>query len=325
MKSSPKFSILIAFVCCLSWSCNSNPTTNPPTETVQDSQATEIPAEKPASHEDIMKTRLEAWNAAHASEDAAAIAKLYADKVNFYQSKSTRAAVEKSKASYFSKHPDFQQEIVEGSIIVDRDRVDFTKRVTVGGKAQEYPSYLQFIKRNGEWLVVTEGDKITDANLARKESAATAERVEGDFNGDGKKESMWLVPPRFGPEESMECIGDCDCEIRFSDPKIPTLKMSNCIGGTPVNETDLNGDGADEIGLLPWWWTSCWRGYFVSSFRNGSWINAVDPISTHCMLWEEGVDVIAVDPDKPGNVIVHYSEFDDDGIYTKSGSMAVRK
>ena len=121
------------------------------------------------------------------------------------------------------------------------------------------------------------------------------------------------MPPKFPKEQNEDNFGDCDglceCYLMFSNDKIPPIKLENCIGGTPVNEGDLNNDGADEIGILPEWWTSCWRDYHVYTFRNNEWKYVVAPFATHCNQWEEGVDAIKKDDSKQGYVIINYSYF----------------
>ena len=99
--------------------------------------------------------------------------------------------------------------------------------------------------------------------------------------------------------------------IVFSDKNIPPIKIESCIGGQPVNHGDLNGDGADEVGISPDWFTSCWRPYYVFSFRNNKWINAVEPFSTHCSQWENNVIPIEKDSAKKGYAIIRYTDLSD--------------
>jgi hypothetical protein len=133
--------------------------------------------------------------------------------------------------------------------------------------------------------------------------------VEGDFDGDGKKEYVWMVSPQID-STGMGCVGDCDCFLKFSNPDIPFIKLPDCIGGAIINHGDLNGDGADEIGLLPDWFTSCWRNYYVFTLRHKKWTNAVDPIQTNCNQWEAGAIPIEKDPKRKGYAIIRYSTLD---------------
>ena len=147
--------------------------------------------------------------------------------------------------------------------------------------------------------------------------------VRGDFDGDGVPEYVWLVPPVVVLEE-MECKGDCTSNLRFSNARLPAIPMVNCIGGKPTNLGDLNGDGADEIGLLPEWFSSCWSSYHVFTYRTAAWTHLVQPFSTHCNQWEAKVKPIEKDPSQPGHVLVHYSESTDKAIVVRTKSIAIK-
>lgn len=158
---------------------------------------------------------------------------------------------------------------------------------------------------------------IDDAILNEEDvddKSAPNDGATGDFNGDGKTETCWMETPEL-QEEEMDCVGECCCFIRFSDSHIPSLKISDCIGGSPDILGDLDGNGTSEIGILPEWWTSCWHSYFVYTYANGKWQLFVDPIPTHCNLIDEldesGDPIIEKISGKNDKFKVHYSEFDE--------------
>lgn len=256
------------------------------------------------------KAAVARWNDAHRSANLSGFESLYADSVLFYGRQQRKAECIAAKRQFLTAHPDFAQELVSGpesQLTGNTLRANFVKRVTLSGKVTHYPSYLVFERFGAEWRIVIEGDDTTDATLkkrleARKQHGSV---VEGDWDGDGTRETVRLVPPKFpaaGPDDFGECEGPCNCTLTFE--KHPPIVVENCIGGVPVNEGDLNGDKGDELGLLPDWWTSCWHAYRVFGLRKGEWTQAVDPISTHCAQWEDGVDAVAKDPRKPGRVII---------------------
>jgi hypothetical protein len=145
--------------------------------------------------------------------------------------------------------------------------------------------------------------------------------TKGDFNGDGKPDRIWLEKPEID-ETGMECVGgSCVSYIFFSDPALPYIAITDCIDGTPDNLGDLNGDGTDEIGLLPGRFTSCWNSYLVWSWKNGRWTNPIEPILTHCDQWEKFSRCIEKDPAKKGHVLVRYSEHTDEEILVKKKSL----
>ncbi len=104
------------------------------------------------------------------------------------------------------------------------------------------------------------------------------------------------------------CVGGCITRINASDPAVPPISVEGCIGGTLANLGDLNGDGLDELGLLPGWFAGCWRDYRVYTFKHKHWELAVPPFPTHCNEFEApGVTPITKDANKPGYVLVTYS------------------
>lgn len=209
--------------------------------------------------------------------------------------------------------------------------------IVVTEKAKTYLQKWQSIQKNQKGFLRDIADttiyclqiEINNNLENKKESSIPAEAVIGDFDGDSITEYVWLVPPKFPKEQNEDNFGDCDglceCYLMFSNDKIPPIKLENCIGGTPVNEGDLNNDGADEVGILPQWWTSCWRNYQVYTLRNNKWKYVVAPFPTHCNQWEEGVDAIKKDNSKQGYVIIHYSLFTDEDIVVLSKSVQVER
>jgi hypothetical protein len=176
--------------------------------------------------------------------------------------------------------------------------------------------------------IVGEGAGATNANHLEKLSLAALyphDAVLGDFNGDGQEEHVWLAEPKIDAEE-MTCIGECVAYLKFSDPSLAPIRIENCIGGVPDNLGDLNGDGTDEIGLLPKWFTSCWRSYSVWTWRGGQWRHPIPSFQTHCNQWEQkGGFFVKPDPAKTGHVLVRCSDLSATGdIVTRTISVPFR-
>lgn len=263
------------------------------------------------------------WNAAHATREPSAFARLYGDEVTYYGRELSRDSSVESKQRALAKAPDFEQTLVGEMSLTKvsetRMRATFIKAVTASGKTTRYPAYLELTPSPNGWVINAEGDEVTDANLKRR--VVKGGDLVGDWDGDGKPDTLRLIPPKFktgdSPEDNFgECDGPCNCTLVFAQHQ--PVVIENCIGGTPVNEGDLDGQPGEEFGILPDWWTSCWRDYHVFGFRAGAWTRVVDPIATHCTQWEQGVDAIEKDPVHPGHVLVRSTNVEDFGITTQS-------
>jgi hypothetical protein len=271
----------------------------------------------------ILEKKVKEWNDAHAARDIELFGGLYDKEALYYGQKRDKLFCIQDKLILFNKAADYSQSILGEIVIVKTsDSVAdcrFVKHVTTNKITKDYPSYLVFKKLNDGWRIITEGDSVTDKNLAKRnrgKKAAPENSSEGDFNGDGKIESMRLEPPVI-IEDDMACQGDCVSFIKFSDNSIPPIKVENCIGGQPVNLGDLDKNGSDEIGLIPDWFTSCWRNYFVWTFKNGKWVNAINPFTVY-ICDDEITAMVKPDPRKKGYVIIRYSDMNDFKTKTKS-------
>ena len=317
MKNSWSNLFVLCFCSILLWSCNEGKSDSAENKKTEDKTFSEV------------KLLVQEWNQAHLKKDVGIFAKVYSDRVFYYGTDYDKNSCIQSKLNFFKKHPEYVQSI-KGEIQVEsleakRVKCSFVKEVFVDGKTSEFQSYLVFVNVNDVWTIETESDLVTDGNLAKRNSSSSnipQGAVKGDYNGDGEYEYMWLEEPKLTADES-DCVGSCAGYIKFSNSRISDIKVEDCINGFPVNEGDLNGNGTDEIGLLPGWFQSCWRGYFVWTYKNGNWIYAVDPITTHCDLWDSGVEPIAIDRNKPGFVLIHYSEHTGEDIITLSKSVRI--
>lgn len=137
-----------------------------------------------------------------------------------------------------------------------------------------------------------------------------ADTIDGDFNGDGKKEKAWFK------EKGVKAFEDCQknlteesCEgiIIFSDKSIEPLKIEMCPLYTFKNEGDLYGNGKDVIGVLPGWFSSGCRQYSIYTLKQGKWKLACSPISNTLNMREAGIVLAKKDPLKKGWIIIRES------------------
>ncbi len=276
-----------------------------------------------ADPDSMARQLLYRWNEAHNTKDLAVFSDVFGTDLIFYDMRLSNEDCVARKKDLFETYPAFYQEIKDPVSVFKKSETEisctFTKRVNTGKKWKEYPSYLLFISTPLGWKISIEGDEITDRNLAKmraKKNGEVFERVRGDFNGDGIKEYMWLEPQEMD-FDIYDCGNKCHAYIYFSSPLFPKIRVENCRFGTPDNLGDLDGDGADEVGNLPGWLTSCWRRYRVWTFRDGAWHMPVGEISVHCNLWEDTPVPISKHKTKKGYVNISYCTHEDDIMIRK--------
>ena len=278
----------------------------------------------PASSQDF-EHLVHEWNDAHNTKDIGVFAKLFDNSVLIYGTQLERNSCIELKLKLLGKYRNFNQHIT-GNVQTEMQnngdfKCIFIKTVKFNDTEKDYSAYLIFRKIRDDWKIIVEGDMTTDRNLAKRKDEIPTDAIKGDFDGDGQTESVWLVPPKIS-EEGMDCVGDCISYLKFSN-NLPQIKVDNCISGGLNNLGDLNMDGKDEIGLLPGWFTSCWRLYHVYTYKTRSWRYAVPPFSTHCNQWEDGIKPIEIDRSTPGNVIIRYSENTENDIVLRTKSITV--
>lgn len=119
----------------------------------------------------------------------------------------------------------------------------------------------------------------------------------GDFNGDGKKEYVYFVPPKDADRwEDLDSFDGLNGYLKFTDVSIPSIFVERCVAGVPRNLGDLNGDGKDEIGIQPNWVTSMWQVYRVFTLKRSGWTDAVEPFTV--WLGDDDIDFDKTPPVK---------------------------
>lgn len=316
----------LLIVLAIAWSCNS-PKATEPTESTE----TEAKSETETESKTDFSALVGKWCDAHNTKDVGALSNIYNQNVMFYGSPMDKNECIENKLAFFKKKPDFKQEATGEITIEDISdnevKCSFNKRVTVDGKTTDYPSYLHFRKAGDNWKISVESDLVTDENLAKRAEKKNLNQEMGDrydvpgtydFNGDGKKESCYLLEPKKYDDEDhfMECEGECNCLIMFSDNNIPPIEVETCIGGKPKIYGDLDGNGTIEIGIWPWWWTSCWHTFYIYTLVNGEWEFFVEPFSVHCNLMEaleeSGEPIITPVKGQKDMFKIIYSYFDEE-------------
>ncbi len=136
----------------------------------------------------------------------------------------------------------------------------------------------------------------------------STDTLYGDFDGDGRQEYIWVQNPDVEMEH-WDCKGPCDCLLRSSDTTMAPIRTTDCIGGSLVNYGDLNGDGGDEVGMIPVWFTSCWGRHFLFTLRDHKWMKAMPGSTLRCESYDDTA-IVRRDPRHPGYVILKYYDMD---------------
>jgi hypothetical protein len=197
-----------------------------------------------------LKQLVQDWNKAHASKDVGAFANLFDSTVLFYGMKLDKNSCIERKLLLFKKNPDFYQQIY-GDIQIDsindsEVKCSFVKRVTVNQATTDYPSYLTFKKSEEDWKIITEGDLVTDKNLAKKKQIKNAAADQLDFlyepsvsviSGIIKTESFF-GPPGYG--ENPQTDSREDKLILSLDNSINVISYAEEIEEGEYNTTKYN-------------------------------------------------------------------------------------
>ena len=130
-----------------------------------------------------------------------------------------------------------------------RELVNGKKVVTIS-RTIDYYTEKQII----ETPKTFEGDSIKDYE------------VVGDFNGDGKMEKAWVK----GVDDMDITTSFINLKMEFSDTCIEPVQLDEGLGYSLFNVGDINGDGCDDIGMIPWKMTSMWTTFHVWGSKKGA-------------------------------------------------------
>ena len=135
----------------------------------------------------------------------------------------------------------------------------------------------------------------------------------GDYDGDGSTETVRVTNPSdFSDGNGNEFDGDrLVVTIAFPGSELPDISFNESTGAYLVSEGDLDGDGADELGVVPGRGSGFWRSYHVYTFKKGQWREMIQSLPVHYNHLEDGVDFVKKHPKLPGSLIITHTVQDE--------------
>jgi len=193
---------------------------------------------------------------------------------------------------------------------IDSVAIDSNRLTTVNLQEEDYTKKDINLNQQ-EWLAFQQAYRVINLN------EKVNEKIVGDFNGDGKTETFFIVPPvedTVTKGAFQECLGGCNSYLVSSDTAMMILKVHSNLGGEIKNIGDLDGDGADDIIVYPSWWQSNWNAYRIFSFNRQThqWSYLIEPVSIFANELEKEISFVKKSK-QPGFVSAYQSTSDVDG------------
>ena len=144
-------------------------------------------------------------------------------------------------------------------------------------------------------VMVFQGDSIHDNEAV------------GDFNGDGIWEKSWVNLADIGDDDP-RFAEYVELKLSFTDSKIESANLGEGYGFSLFNIGDINGDGCDDIGMMPSPAVSYFNSFHVwVSDKGVNWHQLLSwPIYTETLCNEHGSNFIPVRRSDSG-IIEYYS------------------
>lgn len=219
------------------------------------------------------------WNGCHSLRFADSLNVMYADMVYFYGENKYKSHCIQVKKALLTKYPDYFQRIMGGISVepsgANEFKCYFTKYITAGGVTAPIPSYIIMKKDVGgnHFIIVAESDIETDLRASTYKDSIeqlmniylpSESEIKGDFGGFGKQDNLYILPP-----DNIAC-SNCETMLAFSNDQIQPITLTNTTGANILNEGDLDGDGGEEISVLPLGASK--PELIVYSFKRGQWV-----------------------------------------------------
>ena len=124
-------------------------------------------------------------------------------------------------------------------------------------------------------------DKTSQAEKTNK--LLIGEKIEGDFDGDGKNEFAFVTKTKEGEGNPIEDGTPDEYTISFSNSALKPIVIG-CCEAQLINEGDLNQDGKDDFSIFQAPMNGCTYSMTTYSLQNSNWKQIIESflISTGC-------------------------------------------
>ena len=111
-------------------------------------------------------------------------------------------------------------------------------------------------------------DKTSQAEKTNK--LLIGEKIQGDFDGDGKNEFAFVTKTKEGEGNPIEDGTPDEYTISFSNPVLKPI-IIGCCEAQLINEGDLNQDGKDDFSIFQAPMNGCTYSMTTYSLQNSNW------------------------------------------------------
>lgn len=94
-------------------------------------------------------------------------------------------------------------------------------------------------------------------------------KIPGDFNGDGNIDTAKVLPAWSYDSTSWICPY-AYTTIIFGEP-MDSIVIDGMPDAYIMNVGDLDGNGSDELQIIPEWYNSCWGGVVIYAYQKNKW------------------------------------------------------
>ncbi|MFL9837102.1 hypothetical protein ABS768_06295 [Flavobacterium sp. ST-75] len=144
------------------------------------------------------------------------------------------------------------------------------------------------------------------------------QKINGDFNGDGKYEYAYRVLVNQGEGNPIDKGTPDEYEIQFSDKNMLPVKVG-CCNFKLINEGDLNNDGADELTILQYPMNGCIGNVKTYTVKNNRGKLLISPFTFYICAELTSTELSEIIVKENGTVYYHEADPNDEYLLNDEG------